>query len=208
MSTSEQGGKKRVDTRNRKAPDIVRPSSGPGTSPTRSPPQTPFRSDGRPPAGAPAGPPAEDGSPQRRRRALERKGGNLYVGGARNEHGTRVARRIECGRCGSEDHVPYVPREGGAPLCRPCAALVLRAYEAGTRAPVETRAETCNLCGSPFRIPLSFVDDGDPLCPSCLRGFMTWSGSIDTPFSERQGRVIETRGAGVVVRKKATRDGG
>ncbi|MBM4281618.1 MAG: hypothetical protein FJ137_12950 [Deltaproteobacteria bacterium] len=101
-----------------------------------------------------------------------------------------------------------MPKNGGKPLCRSCAALVLRAYEVGTRAPTETRAETCNLCGTPFRIPLSVVDDGDPLCPNCLRGFMTWSGSIDTPFEERQGRVIEARGAGVVLRKKADRDGG
>ncbi len=179
MSSNEQGGKKRVDTRNRKSPEIVRPLSS-GSSEQR---------------------PAK--------LSLERKGGgNLYVGGARNEHGTRIARRIVCTRCGAEDHVPFVPRNETRAMCRACAALLLRAYEVGTRAPVETRAETCNLCGSPFRIPLSVKDDGDPLCPNCLRGFMTWSGSIDTPFVERQGRVIETRGAGVVVRKKATREGG
>jgi hypothetical protein len=181
MSASEQRGKKRVETRNRRPPDIVRPQAT---------------------ASLPDAPPA-------RKRALDRKGGgNLYVGGARNEHGTRVARRVVCARCGTEDHVPYAPKDAAKAMCRACAALVLRAYEVGTRAPVDTRAETCNLCGSPFRIPLSVVDDGDPLCPNCLRGFMTWSGSIDTPFVERQGRVIETRGVGVVVRKKATRDGG
>jgi CxxC-x17-CxxC domain-containing protein len=183
MSSNEQGGKKRVETRNRKPPVIERP-------------QAPASTAGKP-------------DEHVRKRPLERKGGgNLYVGGARNEHGTRVARRVVCGRCGSEDHVPYVPKESGKAMCRDCAALVLRAYEVGTKVPVETRPETCNLCGTPFRIPLSVVDDGDPLCPNCLRGFMTWSGSIDTPFSERQGRVIENRGVGVVVRKKATRDGG
>jgi hypothetical protein len=187
MSSNEQGGKKRVDTRNRKPPVIERPPAATSTSTSTSVTATE----------AP------------RKRALERKGGgNLYVGGARNEHGTRVARRVVCGRCGSEDHVPYVPKESGKAMCRACAALVLRAYEVGTKVPVETRPETCNLCGTPFRIPLAVVDDGDPLCPNCLRGFMTWSGSIDTPFSERQGRVIEARGQGVVVRKKATREGG
>jgi hypothetical protein len=178
MST-EQGPKKRVQTRNRKPPDIVRPNV-PG-----------------------AGRAADE------RRPLDRKaGGNLYVGGARNEHGTRVARRVVCSRCGTEDHVPYAPRDGGRAMCRACAALVLRAYEVGTKVPTETRPETCNLCGTPFRIPLAVIDDGDPLCPNCLRGFTTWSGSIDTPWSERQGRVIENRGAGVVVRKKSTLDGG
>jgi hypothetical protein len=179
MST-EPGGKKRVQTRNRKPPDIVRPNV-PG-SPT----------DARPP-----------------RMPLARKGGgNLYVGGARNEHGTRVARRVVCGRCGVEDHVPYVPKDSARAMCRACAALVLRAYELGTRAPTETRPETCNLCGTPFRIPLAVPDDGDPLCPNCLRGFTTWSGSIDTPWTERQNRTIEERTSGVVVRRRATRDGG
>lgn len=182
MATTEDpadaaGGKKRVNTRGRKAPEIVRPQQK-ATAP--SPPARPFERKG---------------------------GGNLYVGGERNEFGTRIARRIACGRCGSEDHVPYVPKDPTKALCRACAALTLRAYEVGTKAPVDTRPETCNLCGTPFRIPLAVVDDGDPLCPSCLRGFTTWSGSIDTPFRERQGRVIEARKNGVVVRKKNL-DGG
>jgi len=193
MTPIEPGGKKRVNTRNRRPPDVVRPTAPTSTASTA--------------AGAAHPAIARAGAP--RPRPLDRKGGgNLYVGGARNEHGTRVSRRVICGRCSTEDHIPYVPKNGGKPLCRSCAALVLRAYEVGTRAPTETRAETCNLCGTPFRIPLSVVDDGDPLCPNCLRGFMTWSGSIDTPFEERQGRVIEARGAGVVLRKKADRDGG
>jgi len=171
--------KKRVNTKKRKAPEVVRP-----TQPVDS---------------------RASASPQ----SFERKGGgNLYVGGAKNEFGTRVAKRVACGRCGAVDHVPYVPKDTSRALCRDCAALVLRAYEVGTRPPEETRPETCNLCGTPFRIPLHVEDDGDPLCPNCLRGFTTWSGSIDTPFHERQGRVLEARAKGVVVRKKATLPGG
>ena len=176
MQDPTGGVKKRVNTRGRKPPEIVRPQQ-PASAP--SPPSRPFERKG---------------------------GGNLYVGGERNEFGTRIARRIACGRCGSDDHVPYVPKDRTKALCRACAALTLRAYEMGTKAPVDTRPETCNLCGTPFRIPLAVVDDGDPLCTSCLRGFTTWSGSIDTPFHERQGRTIEARKNGVVVRKK-NRDG-
>lgn len=161
---------KRVNTRARKTPEVVRPQA--------------------------------EVAERERPRVFERTGGNLYVGGVRNEHGTRVARRVACGRCGAEDHVPYAPRDPSRALCRACAALILRAYEVGTRAPTETRAETCNLCGTPFRIPITVVDDGDPLCLNCLRGFTTWSGSIDTPFEERQNRVIEPRKSGVVVRKR------
>lgn len=166
---------KRIDTRKRRAPEIVRPTA-----------------------------PNQDSSDNSR--SFERNGGgNLYVGGARGEFGTRVAKRVECGRCGKSDHVPYVPKDKSRALCRDCAALVLRAYEVGTKVPTETRPETCNLCGTPFRIPLSVPDDGDPLCPSCLRGFTTWSGTIDTPFEERQRQVVETRdNPSVVVRK--TRD--
>ena len=167
--------KKRIDTRKRKAPEIVRP-------------------------------PSKTASDAGERRSFDRHGsGNLYVGGARNEHGTRVAKRVECGRCGKSDHVPYVPKDHSKALCRDCAAQVLRAYEVGTRAPQETRPETCNLCGVPFRMPLNVPDDGDPLCPNCLRGFTTWSGTIDTPFEERQKQVMETRAVpGVVVRKTKT----
>jgi hypothetical protein len=170
--TTNDTGKKRVNTRARKPPEVVRPQASTSSRPERP-------------------------------KVFERTGGgNLYVGGPRNEHGTRVARRVACGRCGAEDHVPYAPRDASKALCRACAALVLRAYEVGTKAPTETRGETCNLCGTPFRIPIHVVDDGDPLCPNCLRGFTTWSGSIDTPFEERQARVIEPRKSGVVVRKR------
>lgn len=170
--------KKRVNTRGRKPPEIVRPAQ-PESSP--KPVSAPF----------------------------DRRGtGNVFVGGARNEFGTRIAKRITCSRCGNDDHVPHAPRDASKAMCRACAALVLRAYEMGTQAPVATRPETCNLCGTPFRIPLTVKDDGDPLCPNCLRGFTTWQGGIDTPFADRQDRVLEQRKPGVVVRKKANRDGG
>lgn len=172
MATTEDGPKKRVNTRGRKPPEIVRPQQA---TTTPKPPSAPFERKG---------------------------GGNLYVGGARNEFGTRIAKRITCCQCGKEDHVPHAPKDASKAMCRACAALLLRAYEVGTRAPLDTRPEICNLCGTPFRIPLAVVDDGDPLCSSCLRGFTTWQGGIDTPFAERQGRVLEARKNGVVVRKK------
>lgn len=174
---TEEPGKKRVNTRGRKPPEIVRPQQA---TTAAKPPAAPFERKG---------------------------GGNLYVGGARNAFGTRIAKRIKCARCGNDDHVPHAPKDSTKTLCRACAALTLRAYEVGTRAPVDTRPEICNLCGTPFRIPIAVVDDGDPLCINCLRGFTTWSGSIDTPFPERQGRTIEARKNGVVVRKKNL-DGG
>ena len=82
----------------------------------------------------------------------------MYVGGSRNAFGTRIAKRVTCARCGKEDHVPHAPKDASKAMCRACAALVLRAYEVGTRAPIDTRPETCNLCGTPFRIPLAVED--------------------------------------------------
>src|SRR5262245_6321315 len=58
--------------------------------------------------------------------------GPKFVGGPRNEHGTRVARRVTCARCGTSDHVPYVPKNPANALCRNCAAEVLKTFESGT----------------------------------------------------------------------------
>jgi formylmethanofuran dehydrogenase subunit E len=127
--------------------------------------------------------------------------GPKFVGGARNEHGTRVARRVTCSRCQAVDHVAYSPRDPTRALCRSCAKEVLEIYEQGMRVRVATRPTKCNLCGAPFNIPLSAEDDGDPLCKSCLQGFTSWQGSVDRPFEERQQTVLEPRASGTVVRK-------
>jgi RNase P subunit RPR2 len=132
------------------------------------------------------------------------KDGPKFFGGPRNEFGTRVARRVTCARCGTSDHVPYVPKDPSKALCRTCAAEVLSTYEAGVRVRTPTRKTTCNLCGAPFDLPISAEDDGDPLCPSCLRGFTSWQGSVDVPFEERQQVVVEERLSGALVRKRKT----
>lgn len=130
------------------------------------------------------------------------KSGAKIVGGPRNEHGTRVARRVTCARCQSADHVPYVPKDPSKALCRTCASEVLMTYEAGVRVRTPTRKTACNLCGAPFELPVSAEDDGDPLCPSCLRGFTSWQGSVDVPFAERGNVVVEERLSGALVRKR------
>src|SRR5688572_22889437 len=55
--------------------------------------------------------------------------GAKFVGGPRNEHGTRIARRITCSRCGKSDHVPFVPKDAKRALCRDCAAEMLKTFE-------------------------------------------------------------------------------
>lgn len=124
------------------------------------------------------------------------------VGGARNEFGTRISRRITCTRCGKEDHVPFVPKDASRALCRDCAAEVIRTYEEGVRVRTPTKPAKCNLCGTPFDLPITAEDDGDPLCKNCLQGFTTWRGSLDTPFAERERQVLEPRRAGTMLRKR------
>lgn len=128
--------------------------------------------------------------------------GPRFVGGPRNEHGTRIARRVTCGRCGTADHVPYVPKDPSKALCSACAIEVLKTYDSGVKVRMPTKTTPCNLCGVPFALPITADDDGDPLCPSCLRGFTSWQGSVDVPFGERQGAVVEERLSGALVRKR------
>lgn len=124
------------------------------------------------------------------------------VGGSRNEFGTRVARRVDCSRCGRSDHVSYIPKEKHRALCRTCAAEVARAYEHGVKARVPMREVPCNLCGKTFALPVTAEDDGDLLCPDCLRGWTTWQGSVDTPHAERQHARTERRRAGTTLRRR------
>jgi hypothetical protein len=130
------------------------------------------------------------------------------VGGVRSEFGTRVARRVDCARCGRSDHVAYIPKERERALCRDCAAEVLRAYEHGVKARMPMRDAACNLCGTPFQLPITAEDDGDLLCPSCLRGWTGWQGSLETPFAERAGTTLENRRSGNKVRRRTAKSDG
>jgi len=125
------------------------------------------------------------------------------VGGARNEHGTRISRRVECTRCGKVDHVPWTKKDVKGALCRSCAADVLKLYEVGTKKRAETREVECNLCGIPFALPVTVEDDGDLLCPSCLRGFTVWQGDLDVPWEERTRQRSEARPSGTLLRRRS-----
>jgi hypothetical protein len=124
------------------------------------------------------------------------------IGGQRNEHGTRVSRRIDCQRCGKSDHVPWTKNNEPFALCRTCAAEVLATFEVGLKERVKTNHVDCNLCGKPFDIPVTVEDDGDLLCRSCLRGFMDWQGDLDTPYAERTERTSQPRRSGTLLRRR------
>lgn len=211
MATADEKERPRRNPRNKKAPVVLKKTTAPertrrddrrddGRDDRRDVRRDVHRDDrrgGGDRRGPPHGRDARDA-----RSTHDGDEGPKFVGGPRNEHGTRVARRVTCARCGTADHVPYVPKDPTKALCRTCAADVLKTYEAGVRVRVQTRKTMCNLCGAPFDLPVSAEDDGDPLCPSCLRGFTSWQGSVDVPFAERQKTVVEERLSGALVRKR------
>lgn len=122
------------------------------------------------------------------------------VGGARNAHGTRIARRVQCRRCEKSDHVAYVPKDRSKALCRDCAAEVLKAYEFGVRPKHETTRHSCTVCLNTFDLPSHVEDDGELCCQNCLRGFMAWKGKVGTPPSKRVDS--EERPGGTRIRKR------
>ena len=181
-------------------PDARKPDARPeGRGPPgRKGPPDKVHFDRRDPKDKPSSDARGRGKPMR---GVAPEDGPRFVGGARNEHGTRVARRVTCTRCGNVDHVAYAPKDSTKALCRTCAMQVLETYESGVKVRMPTRRTTCNLCGVPFDLPVAAEDDGDPLCKNCLLGFTTWQGSVDRTFEERTNTVIEARPSGTVVRK-------
>jgi hypothetical protein len=128
--------------------------------------------------------------------------GPAFIGGPRNEFGTRVARRITCSRCGNVDHVPHAPKDLSRALCRSCAGEVLKTYEVGTRVR-ETRPCVCTLCQRTFQLPISVeLKDDVALCPDCLRGFATWTGGLGSTPEERESVEVEQRLGGTLVRRR------
>lgn len=141
---------------------------------------------GAPRGKGPRGPVVDEPPPPRR------------VGGARNAHGTRIARRVSCARCGKADHIAHPPRDLSRALCRACATEVLRVFEESVQTRPTTRAAKCILCDTPFALPTHIPVD-DALCKDCLRGFSVWQGAVETDFERR--REGEVRRTGVRLRR-------
>jgi hypothetical protein len=128
------------------------------------------------------------------------------LGEARNEHGTRTARRVRCTRCGKVDHVPGGPRDKGKVMCRACLEEVMELFEVGVREKKKTKPADCTVCGKHFDLPLSIdVDDEEIVCFDCMRGFTTWQGAVNRPET-RGGELGEARRPGVRLRKKTPAD--
>lgn len=127
----------------------------------------------------------------------------LNVGGTRNVHGTRIARRVKCDKCGQEDHITARPSRTRGTFCRACALETLNALEVGKKAPRDMKAHVCSNCKCGFALPVHVELKKDSLCPACLRGFETWRGSLEMSVDARESMSCEVRKSGVLLRKSA-----
>ncbi len=126
----------------------------------------------------------------------------LWVGGARNAHGTRISRKVTCTKCGVEDFITSRPSKTNGALCRSCAQTEIGAIEMGKKAPRVMAQHTCSNCKCHFALPARIKLEKDSLCPACLKGHDIWRGSADMTVEERDSLSFETRKSGVMLRRK------
>ncbi|MES2504022.1 MAG: hypothetical protein V4534_04005 [Myxococcota bacterium] len=125
----------------------------------------------------------------------------LLVGGSRNQHGTRIARKVVCQKCGRADHINSRPSKTSGTYCRECATQVMGALEVGKRAPRVMRTHKCSNCQQDFELPAAMEPKKDCTCGNCLKGFETWRGSASMSVEDRESMVLEKRPSGLLIRK-------
>lgn len=127
----------------------------------------------------------------------------LVVGGVRNEHGTRICRKVTCEKCRSVDYVAVSrSKKGDSLYCRKCAKDEIGAFEKGTKIKSEMVSVECSTCAKPFEFPKWIQKRGPVFCSDCHQGFEVWRGSLDTPVDERSTALLSRRPAGTLLRKK------
>ncbi|MBI5494898.1 MAG: hypothetical protein HY904_07700 [Deltaproteobacteria bacterium] len=124
-----------------------------------------------------------------------------FPGGARTEHGTRVARAVTCVRCGKQDHVAFKPRDPDKVMCKACTLEVTGRDEHGDLREPGVVDITCQNCGRTDRIPrarakkLLAPDNPEPiLCSDCDHGILSVQGD--------RTRTGERRRSGVILKRK------
>ena len=127
-----------------------------------------------------------------------------FAGGARTEHGTRVARAVTCVRCGKEDHVAFRPRDAEKVMCRACTLEVVGLDEHGDPKAPALLEITCQNCGKKERMPRrraeKLQDPHNPepiLCQDCEYGIVTQQGDkLRTGERRKSGVILKRRPAG------------
>ena len=122
-----------------------------------------------------------------------------FPGGARTEHGTRVARAVVCVRCGKEDHVAFKPREAEKVMCRKCTEEAVGLDEHGDPTRARVVDITCPQCGRATRVPIMpprFDQDGKEIpvvCRDCLLGIEVNASSRDASEVRRPGILLKRK---------------
>jgi hypothetical protein len=128
----------------------------------------------------------------------------LVVGGERNEHGTRISRKVTCQKCGKGDYIAVSRTKNAASLfCRDCAKSEIKAFEKGTRIKPEMASVCCGQCKRAFDFPKAAQNsrrETPLLCRDCYRGFEVWSGSLQSPGAVRDLAEFSRRPSGTLLR--------
>ncbi|MFO0723633.1 MAG: hypothetical protein U1E65_07635 [Myxococcota bacterium] len=122
----------------------------------------------------------------------ERPRNLLALRKVRTEHGTRVARRIKCTSCGSEDTVDFAPRDPSAILCRKCAYEQRGIVDPDDKA-VQEKRQACRVCGRWFVLPFDPTGADRPICTDCKAGIETKQGDRTKDATRLKSGVIRTK---------------
>lgn len=112
----------------------------------------------------------------------------------RNDHGTRVARRIVCTNCGQSDTIDFAPKDPANVLCRKCAFDRFGAIDPDDRS-VRTRSVTCAQCSRSFEAVIDPRNIDAPVCPDCLAGIETKQQDRARSATRLSARVVRSRRA-------------
>ncbi len=126
----------------------------------------------------------------------------LLVGGIRNSHGTRIAKRVICQNCGKQDHITCRPSKISGSFCRKCAVKIINAVEVGSRIDKKMKSYVCKQCCVEFKLPANIVPRKGHICSNCLKGFETWNGAYPKVTNNQTSFSVQKRVSGVLIRKK------
>ena len=124
------------------------------------------------------------------------------VGLARNEFGTRMCQRVECGKCQKVDYVPLRVSSQKDQFCRDCAEKILGAFDQGRHIEERKAQVVCEQCRKEFALNESTAKKKDQLlCIDCLRGFDIWRGRVGQ--GSKMERLVIKPGTKTTIRKNS-----
>jgi hypothetical protein len=110
----------------------------------------------------------------------------------RTAHGTRVARRIVCSKCGASDTLDFAPKDPSAVLCRKCAFDQHGVVDPDDPS-VRMRRVTCTECKKSFEAAID-PERSDPIvCSDCRAGIVSQQRDRARGAQRLSARVVRAR---------------